>query len=79
MAIGIALIVCVLCYVPVEMAKLARHEYYPKYGKERFKKELNELFDKLNGKKVNDPQQFLCDYVNREFGLKGYVTQVMTY
>lgn len=38
MAIGIALIVCVLCYIPVEMAKLARHEYYPKYGKEWFKK-----------------------------------------
>lgn len=38
MAIGIALIVCVLCYVPVEMAKLARHEYYPKYGKKWFKK-----------------------------------------
>jgi len=35
--------------------------------------------EKLSGKKVNNPQQFLCDYVNREFGLKGHVTQVMTY
>lgn len=30
-------------------------------------------------KKVPDPQQFLCDYVNREFGLKGHVTSVILY
>ena len=35
--------------------------------------------EKAAGKKVNNPQQFLCDYVNREFGLKGYVTQVLLY
>ena len=34
--------------------------------------------EKSGGKKV-DPQKFLCDYVNKEFGLKGNVTQVITY
>lgn len=28
-------------------------------------------------KKISDPQKFLCDYVNREFGLNGYCTQVV--
>ena len=35
--------------------------------------------EKLAHKKVNNPQQFLCDYVNREFGLKGNVTEVILY
>jgi hypothetical protein len=28
-------------------------------------------------KKVNDPQKFLVEYVNREFGLKGHCTKVV--
>lgn len=32
----------------------------------------------LNGdRKINDRQQFLIDYVNREFGLKGICTKVI--
>ena len=30
-------------------------------------------------KRPPDPQQFLCDYINREFGLKGNVTRVVLY
>ena len=28
-------------------------------------------------KKINNRQQYLIDYVNREFGLKGYCTNVV--
>lgn len=31
----------------------------------------------VESKKVNDPQKFLVDYVNREFGLKGHCTKVV--
>ena len=34
---------------------------------------------KAEKKRPNDVQKFLCDYVNREFGLKGYVTSVILY
>lgn len=44
-AAGVGLIVCVICYVPVELMKLARHKYYPIYGKrwfvEAWKKEIS--------------------------------------
>lgn len=35
-SLGVAGIVCVLSYLPVELSKLARIEYYPKYGKNWF-------------------------------------------
>ena len=35
-SLGVAGIVCVISYVPVELSKLARMEYYPKYGKNWF-------------------------------------------
>lgn len=35
-SLGVAGIVCVISYVPVELSKLARIEYYPKYGKNWF-------------------------------------------
>lgn len=37
-SLGVAAIVCVISYVPVELSKLARIEYYPKYGKDWFKR-----------------------------------------
>ena len=35
-SLGVAAIVCVISYVPVELSKLARIEYYKKYGKNWF-------------------------------------------
>lgn len=42
-------------------------------------KELATILIRSEKKKVPDHQQFLCDYVNREFGLKGHVTSVILY
>lgn len=36
--LGVGIIFCVFLYYPVELMKLARIEYYPKYGKSWFKK-----------------------------------------
>lgn len=46
MAFVVALIVCVICYVPVTMASDARRRYYPQYGKKWFKHALKAAFGK---------------------------------
>lgn len=40
--IGVGLIVCVIFYGPIELIKLARIDYYPKYGKKWFWKAFRE-------------------------------------
>lgn len=46
MAIVIAVIVCVICYVPVTMLSDARLKLRPEYGKSWFKQALKVLFGK---------------------------------
>lgn len=52
----------------------------PIYGTEfeyQMPKSLAHGLIAAENKKVTDPQQFLVDYVNREFGLKGHCTRVV--
>jgi len=46
MAVVIAAIVCVVCYVPVTMLSDARRKFYPEYGKSWFKHALKVFFGK---------------------------------
>ena len=46
MAAGVGLVVCVICYVPVELMKLARWKLYPQYGKAWLKEALKEAIGK---------------------------------
>lgn len=46
MAAGVGLVVCVICYVPVELIKMARWKLYPKYGKAWFKEAWKMAFGK---------------------------------
>lgn len=46
MAIVIAAIVCVICYVPITMLSDTRRKLYPEYGKNWFKQALKTLFKK---------------------------------
>ena len=50
------------------------------YGEEFEYKMLSSLASALiaaENKKINNRQQYLVDYVNREFGLKGHCTAVV--
>ena len=52
----------------------------PLYGIEydyQMPKSLANALVNAEGKKVNDPQKFLVDYVNREFGLVGRCNRVV--
>lgn len=46
MAIIIAGIICVICYVPITMLSDARSKLRPEYGKDWFKQALKVLFNK---------------------------------
>jgi hypothetical protein len=46
MGLVVALIVCVVCYVPVTMLSDARRKLYPEYGKKWFKHALKVAFGK---------------------------------
>ena len=46
MAVVVAAIVCVVCYVPVTMLSDARRRYYPEYGKKWFRHALKAAFGK---------------------------------
>lgn len=37
------------------------------------------LAARSNGEKKKNPQAYLCEYVNREFGLKGFCVEVVLY
>ena len=46
MGLVVALVVCVVCYVPVTMLSDARRKLYPEYGKGWFKHALKAAFGK---------------------------------
>ncbi len=52
----------------------------PLYGTEyeyQMPKSLANNLIAAEGKKISDPQKFLVDYVNREFGLIGHCNKVV--
>ena len=52
----------------------------PLYGTEfeyQMPRSLANNLISAENKKINDPQKFLVDFVNREFGLKGHCTKVV--